>query len=166
MDARLLAALQAIDSTVGPLPPDVIGRTREGRWSIAEILEHLTLAFTASADALEKVLAHDQLRVRRPSLKQVAGRIVVLNLGYFPKVKAPAMTVPSGTIAPAESLAAIRAGLTRVDDVLSRVAAKFGERVAVLNHPFFAGLSVDQWRTLHSRHTVHHMRQITGTLSR
>ena len=139
-----------------------MGARATGRWSIAEILEHLTLAFTASADALEKVLAHDQLRVRRPSLKQVAGRIVVLNLGYFPKVKAPSMTIPSGTIAPAESLAAIRAGLIRVDDVLSRVAAKFGERVPVLNHPFFAGLSVDQWRTLHSRHTLHHMRQIRG----
>ena len=121
-----------------------------GRWSICEILEHLTLAFSANADALEKTLASGELRVRRPRLKQTAGRILVLNLGHFPKVKAPVMTVPSGTIDPAASLATIRAALVRVDDALSRVAAKFGDRVAVVNHPYFAGLSVAQWRKLHS----------------
>ena len=167
MHKELLAALQAIDATIGHLTPDVIGRKRGDRWSIGEILEHLTLAFTISADALEKAVASGERRVRRPSLKQTAARIVVLDLGYFPRVKAPEMTLPSGTIDPAESLAAIRGGLARVDRALTSAAAKFGERVAVLNHPFFAGLSVAQWRTLHSRHTLHHMRQVRemGTLN-
>jgi len=160
MDSRLLAALEAIDSTAGPLTPEVIGRARDGRWSIGEILEHLTLAFTANAEALEKTVASGQPRVRRPSWKQTLGRILVLNVGYFPKVQAPEMTVPTGAIEPAESLVAIRAGLRRVDAALSRAAVSFGENVAVVNHPYLAGLSVAHWRTLHWRHTLHHMRQV------
>lgn len=164
MDGGLLAARQAIDDAAGHLTPDVIGRAVAGRWSIGEILEHLTLAFSANADALEKTLASGELRVRRPSWKQTAGRILVLDLGHFPKVKAPVMTVPSGTVDPANSLTAIRAALARVDDVLTRVATRFGDRVAVVNHPYFAGLSVTQWRRLHRRHTIHHMRQVRSIL--
>ena len=36
-----------------------------------------------------------------------------------------------------------------------RAAAKCGQRVLVLDHRL-AGLLVDQWRTLHSCHMVHH----------
>lgn len=160
MDTRLRAALQAIDDTAGPLAPEIIGRPRAGHWSIGEILEHLTLAFTANADVLEKTLVTGERRVRRPRLKQTVGRLVVLDLGYFPRAKAPEMTIPSGTVDPAASVMALRAALTRLDEALSRVEAKFGARVPVVNHPYFAGLSVAQWRTLHWRHTIHHMRQV------
>ena len=165
MDSRLLAALEAIDSIAGPLAPEVIGRPRDGRWSIGEILEHLTLAFTANAEAIEKTVASGQRRVRRPSWKQTLGRIMVLDVGYFPKVQAPEMTVPTGGVDPAVSLVAIRAGLARVDEALSRAAASFGENVAVVNHPYLAGLSVTHWRKLHWRHTIHHMRQVRAIAS-
>ena len=160
MDTRLRTALQAIDDTAGPLTPEIIGRPRDGRWSIGEILEHLTLAFTANADALEKALVSGERRVRRPRLTQTVGRIVVLDLGYFPRVKAPEMTIPSGSVDPVVSVMRVRSALTRLDDALSRAEAKFGDRVPVVNHPYFAGLSVAQWRTLHWRHTIHHMRQV------
>ena len=39
--------------------------------------------------------------------------------------------------------------------------ARFGDRTPLLNHPYFAGMSVRQWRKFHWRHTVHHMKQVS-----
>ena len=160
MHAQLQAALAGIEGAAGHLSPDALGRAVDGRWSIAEILEHLTLAFSANADALEKALVSGDLRARVPVLKQTLGRVLVVDLGYFPKVKAPAMTVPSGTVPPEGSLEAIRAALARLDATLTRVAERFGDDALVSNHPYFGGMSVRQWRKFHRQHVAHHMRQV------
>ena len=162
MDPYLMAARQAIDAAVGALPLETIARRppEPGRWSIAQILEHLTLAFRANAAAFEKALASGELRARRAVLKQRLGRMMVVDLGYFPRARAPEMTTPSGSIPAETSVAAIREALDTLDGVLSRVAARFGDDVLVANHPYFAGMTVRQWRKFHWRHAVHHMRQV------
>ncbi|MGH8638452.1 MAG: DinB family protein, partial [Burkholderiales bacterium] len=43
MDSRLRSAFDAIEQAAGGLTPEVLARPVPGRWSIAEILEHLTL---------------------------------------------------------------------------------------------------------------------------
>ena len=131
-----------------------------GKWSIAQTLEHLTLAFRANASAMEKALESGELRARTPQLKQVLGRVMVVDLGYFPRVNAPEMTVPSGSISPDESVSAVREALTRLDATLTRISHRFGDDVPVANHPYFAGMTVPQWRKFHWRHTRHHMKQI------
>ena len=160
MDAYLQSALDTIDEAAGRLDAPVVARPVAGQWSIAEILEHLTLAFTANAAGLEKALASGELRARHPRFKERLARILVVDVGYFPRVEAPQMTRPHASIPPERSLAAIREGLTALDATLTRVAARFGEAVLVSNHPYFAGLTVRQWRKFHWRHTVHHMRQV------
>lgn len=120
MNRYLHSARQAINDAAGQLTTGVLARKVDGRWSIAEILEHLTLALTANAAALEKPLASGELRVRTPVLKQRLGRFVVIHLGYFPRVEAPSMTRPSGTIPPERSLAAIRDALDNADATLAR----------------------------------------------
>jgi hypothetical protein len=160
MDRYLRAALDAVDRTVGGLDPDVIARPMPGRWSIAEILEHLTLAFTVNAAALEKALASGQLRARKPSLTARLARIIVSDVAYFPRAEAPAGTRPSGSIPAEHSIAAIRDAMTGLDGTLARVTARFGDDVPVANHPYFSGLTAPQWRKFHMRHTEHHMRQI------
>jgi hypothetical protein len=161
MNQYLQSALDAIDDTAGTLPVDVIVRTVQGRWSVAQILEHLSLAFGANAAALEKALASGELRARKPGLRQALGRMLVVEIGYFPRVQAPAATRPTG-IAPERSLPSVRGALRRLDDTLTRVAERFGEDVRVANHPYFGGLTVRQWRKFHWRHTSHHMAQIRG----
>jgi hypothetical protein len=131
-----------------------------GKWSIAEILEHLTLAFTLNASALEKALASGERRVRRPTFAQRFGRVLVVDLGYFPRVEAPSATRPQGSIPPERSLAAVREGLERLDGTLARVAARFGDRVPVANHPILGAFTVCHWQKFHWRHTAHHMRQV------
>ena len=164
MNRHLRAAREAIEAAAGHLPVDVIARRSGDRWCIAEILEHLTLAFTANAAALEKALASGEPRARRPSWTQTLARILVVDGGYFPAVKAPEMTVPTGAIPPERILEAIRSALEQLDDTLTRVAARFGADVPVANHPYFAGLTVAQWRRFHRRHTIHHMSQVRRRL--
>jgi uncharacterized damage-inducible protein DinB len=160
MDERLQMARDAIDRACGGLSRETIARPVEGKWSIGQILEHLTLAFRAHAVMLERPLASGELRARKPTLAQTLSRIAVVDLGYFPRVQAPEMTLPAGNIPPDQSVTAIREALDLVDAALTRVADRFGETARVSNHPYLSGLSVRQWRKFHWRHTIHHMRQV------
>jgi hypothetical protein len=160
MNTYLRSAREAIDDATDGLTPAAIGRAVEGRWSIGEILEHLTLAFRANAAALEKVLASGELRARRPSITQRLGRIVVTDFGYFPRVEAPETTRPTRAIPADRAVSEIRDALDRLDGTLARIAARFGEDAPVSNHPYFAGMTVHYWRKFHWRHTVHHMAQV------
>lgn len=166
MDAYLRQALDAIDTTVGPLDVRTIARRIEGRWSVAEILEHLTLAFTWNTGMIEKALASGEVRGRAPKIAQRLGRMLVVDLGYFPRVQAPERTRPHGSIPPERSLAAIRDALTALDAALARASARFGDAALVANHPYFEGLTVPQWRKFHWRHAVHHMRQVRARAGR
>ena len=160
MNPYLQSAREVIDEAVGRLSVATLQRKVDGRWSIAEILEHLTLVFDTNAAALEKALVSGELRARQPTLKQTLGRILVVDIGYFPRVEAPSTTRPNGTIPADQALAAVRGALESVDETLARVADKFGVSVPVSNHPYFAGLSVLQWQKFHWRHTGHHMKQV------
>ena len=160
MDPYLRRALEAIDRTVSPLDVQTLARPRDGRWSIAEILEHLTLAFSSNTRTLEKALASGEVRGRPPRLSQALARILVIDLGYFPRAEAPERTRPHGSVPAERSLAAIRDALTTLDAALSRASIRFGDRALVANHPYFQGLTIPQWRKFHWRHTAHHMRQI------
>ena len=154
------AATRALERAAGALDTVTIARPAEGRWSIANILEHLTLAFRANRAAIDKALASGETRGRKPRILQAVGRVLVVDLGYFPRVEAPESTRPSGTIPPQETVAALREALAALDASLSRAADRFGEKARVANHPYFGGMTVPQWRKFHWRHTVHHMRQV------
>jgi hypothetical protein len=159
-NAYLEAARDEIAHAVEGLTAAQIAREVPGRWSIAQILEHLTLAFTLNAAYLQKALASGELRGRRPNLKARLIRMLMLDVDYFPRAEAPEPTRPSGTIPPEQMMDAIRTALTRLDATLTRVSERFGDSALVANHPYFMGLTVPQWRKFHWRHAVHHMRQV------
>ena len=160
MERHLERALEAVDAVAGSLTPEAIASRSGDKWSIAEILEHLTLAFTLNRAALEKAIESGEPRARPPRLAQRLGRVLVIDLGYFPRVEAPEASRPTGSIPPDRSLTAVREAITALDATLSRAADRFGDRLPVVNHPYFAGLSVRQWRRFHLRHTRHHMKQV------
>lgn len=165
MHAYLQSAHDAIAREAGSLSADAIARPVAGHWSIAEILEHLTLAFSKSAQTLEKALASGELRARTPGLRHTFGRILVVDIGYFPRAEAPQATRPCGSIPPERSVVALLDTLRTLDDVLVRVSARFGDALPVANHPYFSGMTVPQWRKFHWRHTIHHMRQVRALAS-
>ena len=160
MHSHLQQALGAIEQATAGLTVEHITRPVPGKWSVAEILDHLRLAFAFSAQALERVVESGQPKARRPGASQWLARTLVIDVGYFPRARAPESATPSGSVPPDQIVGATREALVAVDGALTRAAARFGEDTPVLNHPYFAGLSPRQWRKFHWRHTVHHMEQV------
>jgi hypothetical protein len=160
MDNHLKRAQDEIVAASGHLTVEQLTRSTGWEWSPALILEHLTLTFRLNVSALEKALAAGATKARRPGLRQWLGRVLVLDIGYFPPARAPEAVVPSGSIPPEEVRAAIAKALTVLDATLDRAAERFGANTPLLRHAFFAAMTVPQWRKFHWRHTCHHMRQV------
>jgi Protein of unknown function (DUF1569) len=152
-------AVVSIEATTASLTVDSLNERPPGKWSVAEILEHLTLAFTRNAAGFAKAVETGQPRASRPGFKHLVGRTLVVDLGYFPRARAPETSVPSGSIPAGRVREAAIAALAALDLAAAQAEARFGDRTALLNHPYFSGMNVSQWRKFHWRHTVHHMKQ-------
>ena len=160
MHPLLQQALDAIEQATAGLTVEHITRPVPGKWSVAEILDHLRLAFAFSAQALERVVESGPPKVHRPRAFQWLARTLVIDVGYFPRVRAPESATPDGSVPPERILDATREALVAVDAALTTAAVRLGEDTLVLKHPYFGGLSPRQWRKFHWRHTVHHMEQV------
>ena len=160
MDPFLRRADESIRASAGHLRIETLAHPSEAGWSGLDILEHLTLAFRANAAAMRKAVESGTTRGRQPSITQALGRFLVINLGYFPRVKAPEATIPTRAIAPEQALQAILDGLATLDEAMTLAHNRFGPRALVANHPYFGGLTTPQWAKFHWRHTVHHMKQL------
>ncbi len=160
MHPDLRRALDDIEASTSALDENQMCWHRPGKWSAAEILEHLTKAFTGTTYVMTRALDQGQSKARPDTFSQRFGAFVVVTLGYFPTGRAaPEPTRPSGA-APADAGRAIREALVELDQVCARSADRFGERVKVSNHPILGAFTVRQWRRFHRIHTRHHMKQI------
>jgi Protein of unknown function (DUF1569) len=165
MDGYLERAASLLQDSAGHLSAVELSEHAEGRWSIADTIEHLARTFSGTAKGLERALAGGAPAATRASLQSRAASLLVVDCGYFPKGrKSPAVAVPRG-IEPGRALPLALENLRRMDDALGRAAEAFGTRVHVLDHPVLGPLSVRQWRKFHWVHTRHHARQITQRMA-
>ena len=68
-----------------------------GKWSAAEVLEHLYLTYAGTIKGLEKVMTRGAPLATRPSLAQRVLTFVVVKFGYVPAGReAPAIVQPKG----------------------------------------------------------------------
>jgi hypothetical protein len=162
MHSYLQRVQQAIDDAVRGLTLEQLAWHREGKWSAAAILEHLSLSYSGTAKGLQRCLDAGRPSITPPSARQRVASFVVTTLRYMPPGrKAPAMVVPKG--APPETvLADVGRNLAAADDSITRCEARFGSRVKIANHPILGPLTARQWRTFHLVHARHHMKQIAG----
>lgn len=131
----------------------------DGKWSAAQILEHLALAFAGTAKGMEKVLASGSVPVVARTMKNRITTFVVVRLGYMPAGRqAPKGTVP-GDGNPATAVTAILANLATMGEKLNEVEKTKGPCVR-LPHPILGPLTLPEWRKFHWVHTAHHMKQI------
>ena len=160
MHSYLQRVQQEIDDAVRGLSLEQLAWHREGQWSAAAILEHLSLTYSGTAKGLQRGLDSGRPGITPPSAAQRVARFVVTGLRYMPTGrKAPAMVVPKG--APPETvLADVRRNLAAADDAISRCEARFGAGAKIANHPILGPLTARQWRSFHLIHARHHMRQI------
>ena len=161
MESRYLQqALDDIDAATRGLTTADLERLPAGKWSPAQILEHLALGFGATAKGAARCLAAGRPAAGVPTLRHHVATALVVTVGYLPSGRsAPERTRPRG-LSGGAAMEAVRANLVAMDDALARCAQRFGARAALLDHPILGPLSVSQWQKFHRVHTRHHMKQI------
>jgi len=160
MDAYLQRLQEAIASVTHGMSAEDLGRHPEGKWSAAEVLEHLYLTYTGTVKGFERVLHEGKPLARTPMLKDRMRTFVVTGLGHLPEGrKAPERTQPRGMLAD-EVRREIGPRISAMDEVIAQCEARFGKRTRVLDHPILGPLTARQWRKFHWVHGQHHVKQI------
>jgi hypothetical protein len=160
MDAYLQRLQQAITSATLGMTTEDLRRHPEGKWSTAEVLEHLYLTYTGTVKGFERVLQAGKPLARAPLLKDRMRAFVVTGLGHLPEGrKAPEHTRPRGMQAD-EVTREIGPRISAMDDVIAQCESRFGKRTRVLDHPVLGPLTARQWRKFHWVHGQHHLKQI------
>ena len=160
MDPCLESALALINQATDGMTDEQLAWHPEGKWSSANVLEHLSMAFSGTVKGVSRMLAAGKPDCRASTVRDILNVAVVVKAGYFPPGRpAPAMVVPKG-ISPQEAMRGIRENLIAVDAAITQCEEKFGSRVKILTHPILGPLSAREWRKFHFVHTRHHMKQI------
>jgi hypothetical protein len=142
------------------MSPADLERHPPGKWSPANILEHLALSIDGTRRNLQKCLEINARRATRATLRQRLGVLWVVELGRFPTgATAPPRTQPTGLAGPMV-LDAIRRYVPALDQAMAECASRFGKHGKIADHPLLGPLSLRQWRRFHLVHVRHHMRQI------
>jgi Protein of unknown function (DUF1569) len=160
MDAYLQRLQAAITSATLGMSIEDLRRHPEGKWSTAEVLEHLYLTYTGTVKGFERCLHEGKPLARTPTLKDRMRTFVVTGLGHLPEGrKAPDRTQPRGMLAD-EVTREIGLRISAMDKVIAQCEARFGKRTRVLDHPVLGPLTARQWRKFHWVHGQHHLKQI------
>jgi hypothetical protein len=131
----------------------------QGKWSSAQILEHLFLSYRGTNLGLGKCLQKGAPLATNATFKNRIGKLLVVNLGYMPKGRvAPERAIPKG-MAPEEVRANIFVEIEKMESGFAECERRFGA-AAIMDHPFLGPLTASQWRKFHLVHGRHHARQI------
>lgn len=160
MSEYILRLQEAIASAMHGLSTDDLLQSSEGKWSIAQVLEHLYLTYTGTVKGCERALASQNTLATPQTAKQRFQTLVVLNLGYYPQgIQAPTQVRPKGI--PAEQVVTdIVRQISAMAESLTRCEERLGKRNKLFNHPVLGALTGEQWRKFHWIHGRHHVRQI------
>ena len=155
---RLKVAIESATHEISD--SDLSRRPAEGKWSPAEILEHLILTYTGTVKNLERSLTGGKPLGGRPTLKQRLINVLVLDFGYFPTGRnSPESAKPKG-MAEDQVLSEIYRKLADLDDVIRNCESKFGSTAFVADHPILGPITMQQWSKFHWIHGRHHVKQI------
>ena len=166
MTSHLDRLQKELESALAGAGAESLVHSPEGKWSIAQILEHLLLSYRGTAKGLSKCLEAGKPLATRATAMQRAATLLVLDLGYFPTGrKAPERTVPRGMPA-AEVREAIFPEIRTMATQLDECERRFGADTRVLDHPVIGPLTVPQWRKFHWIHGRHHAKQIRARMGK
>src|SRR4051812_7904721 len=112
MHEKFAQILVAVDETTGGLKDEQFAVRPDGRWSPADVLEHLALTYGGTAKAFQKRIAEGPAG-GSPTFKQRLGHILVLELGLFPfKRKSPEPVAPKSNMAGKDALELLKRNLS------------------------------------------------------
>jgi len=160
MDSYLERLQQAIASATRGMTSDELTRHAEGKWCVAEILEHLYLTYTGTQKAFERCLKAGKPLAGIPTFKQRVAATAVTDFGYFPKGrKSPDPVLPRG-MSVENVVAGIGPQIAAMDKLITQCEERYGSRIKILDHPVLGPLTARQWRKFHLAHGRHHVKQI------
>lgn len=157
MDFYLERLQNAIASDTDGMSEEALNWHPAGKWSTAEILEHLYLTYTGTTKGFERCLESGRPLARLVTLQDRWRTWVVVSLGYLPEGRtAPKNTTPRGLQVRAE----VAAKISAMDAVITSAERKYGGQTRLLDHPILGPLRGREWRKFHWVHGRHHLRQI------
>jgi hypothetical protein len=131
----------------------------EGRWSPAQIAEHLVLVYEYNRTVVKGTAGRGAPRLLRPLLRWLVVERTLKAGRFTRKGRAPAIFQPSAAPAPANEL------LTRLMAAVTGLEAdiRSGHPAArhTLEHPFFGTTNMIDWMRLQAIHARHHRSQLT-----
>ena len=160
MDPCLQRLHDAISSASSGMGSEELMRHPQGKWSTAEILEHLYLTYSGTVKGCERCLQEGRPLARTPSLIDRIRTLVVTGFEFMPDGrKAPERAKPRGM--PTEQVgSAIATTIEAMDQAIARCEARFGKRTKLMDHPILGPLTASEWRKFHWVHGRHHVKQI------
>jgi hypothetical protein len=131
----------------------------EGKWSLAQIVEHLAIAFDLVANGFAS-LPDDGSKEREATPSQAVLRHTLLGSGELPKgMRAPDISEPSDNPDPELVVARFRMGIERTRALLEGWPEE--RQVALfLRHAILGDLNLPEWVRFHFVHCTLHARQI------
>jgi hypothetical protein len=160
MDSYLEHLQRELEDATGSATDAGLAQAPAGKWSAAQILEHLLLTYQNTNRGLAKCLAQGAPLATRATLKHRLAALLVVNLGHLPGGrKAPERVTPRGML-PEEVQQAIEPELQKMDSGLDACERRFGARTKIMDHLILGPLTANEWRKFHWVHGRHHARQI------
>ena len=135
----------------------------EGKWTLAQIVEHLAIAFDLVVNGFAS-LPENETKEREATPSQAVLRHALLGSGELPKgMRAPDISEPGEHPDPELVVARFRMGIERTRALLDGWPEE--RQVAVfLRHPILGDLNLPEWVRFHFVHCTLHARQIEKRL--
>jgi|SRR5208282_3776226 len=160
MDSYLERLRQELEDAIAGASPSALARAPAGKWSAAQILEHLFLTYKNTNRGIAKCVEKGAALVTRATLKQRVAAMLVVDLGYMPGGRKAPERVAARGMPPEEVRQAIAPELQKMRSGLEDCERRFGARTKIMDHLFLGPLTADEWRKFHWVHGRHHARQI------
>lgn len=157
------------DLVLGPLrgrPDSAWEHGAPGKWTPAQIVEHLALGLTMSAETLLKRRNHAPMTRRRRTPAEHVATFFIFGLRWFPPGrKAPERTTPAPVVSRTQAEGHFLAALELWDQI-DRALLPERRNNLFAKHPRMGDLTVEEWMRFHRIHARHHARQIRDRIAR
>jgi hypothetical protein len=130
-----------------------------GKWSSAQIFEHLLLTYTGTTKGLRRVLDGGKPLGGVPTWSHRVRKMVVTTFGYMPTGRSAFRQICPEEGLARESMRNFYDALVAMDATLQDAERRFGRHALLLDHPFLGPLNAQEWRRFHRTHTRHHLKQ-------
>jgi len=136
----------------------------EGRWSPGQIVNHLALAIDLSGKGFASRIDKPPMRRRPATPAELAARLLVLRLGWFPvRRRAPATTTPEPQPDRTATERLLREAVARFAGAADTLLPSRAHDL-FLKHPVLGDLNYPEWCRFHERHAAHHLKQLRSRL--